>query len=130
MNTAEMHEVSVATQEGKLTFPQVVGRLLRAEVESYCVDFISGTKTYYTTSGQTHTERMLLKLDSVAEEFSADLLVASIRAAQADSIRYPEFVERSRSAGVLGYWAFLTGRQVIYFGRKGELHIEKFPGTK
>jgi uncharacterized protein YbcV (DUF1398 family) len=50
------------------------------------------------------------------------------RGAQQDAIRYPEFVRRSRAAGVIGYWAFLTGRKVIYFGRQGEQHIENFPG--
>ena len=54
-------------------------------------------------------------------------LVAAIRGAQADTVRYPEFVKRSTAAGVIGYWAFLTGKRVIYFGRKGEQHIEEFP---
>jgi hypothetical protein len=27
----------------------------------------------------------------------------------------------------VAYWAFLTGRKVIYFGRKGESHLEDFP---
>jgi uncharacterized protein YbcV (DUF1398 family) len=53
--------------------------------------------------------------------------VAAIRGAQADTVRYPEFVKRSTAAGVIGYWAFLTGKRVIYFGRKGEQHIEEFP---
>ncbi len=39
----------------------------------------------------------------------------------------PEFVSRSTAAGTVGYWAFLTGKRVIYFGRKGEQHIEEFP---
>jgi hypothetical protein len=42
-------------------------------------------------------------------------------------VRYPELVKRSTPAGVIGYWAFLTGERVIYFGRKGEQHIEEFP---
>jgi uncharacterized protein YbcV (DUF1398 family) len=54
-------------------------------------------------------------------------LVAAIREAQADTIPYPEFIKRSTAAGVIGYWAFLTGRKVIYFGRKGETHTEEFP---
>jgi hypothetical protein len=29
----------------------------------------------------------------------------------------------------LGYWAFLAGQRVVYFGRKGEQHIEEFPPT-
>jgi uncharacterized protein YbcV (DUF1398 family) len=39
-------------------------------------------------------------------------------------------MKRSAAAGVIGYWAFLSGRKVIYFGRKGELHVEEFPGAK
>jgi uncharacterized protein YbcV (DUF1398 family) len=130
MNTAVIQEVTVATQEGKMTFPQVVGKLLAEGVESYCVDFIAGRKTYYATDGETRSESMILKLDPVANEFSAADLVAAIRGAQADTVRYPEFVKRSTAAGVAGYWAFLAGRQVVYFGRKGEMHIEKFLNAK
>jgi len=64
------------------------------------------------------------------EEFSPSEVVAAIRGAQADAIRYPEFVKRSVAAGVIAYWAFLTGKRVIYFGRKGEFHIEEFPRLK
>ena len=130
MNVEVMHKVSLETQKGQLTFPQAVGRLLEVGVESYCVDFAAGRKTYYTVGGEAHTEPMILKLEPVAAEFSSADLVAAIRGAQADTIRYPEFVKRSAAAGVIGYWAFLTGKQVIYFGRKGELHIEKFPGSR
>ncbi len=130
MNTEVIHEVTVATQKGELTFPQAVGRLLEVGVESYCVDFAARRKTYYATSGETAIEPMFLTLEPVAEEFSDADLVAAIRGAQADTVRYPEFVKRSIAAGVIGYWAFLTGKQVIYFGRKGELHIERFPGAK
>lgn len=130
MNAQVIHEVNAATEEGKMTFPQVVGKMLEAGIESYFVDFIAGRKTCYATTGETVTEPMILKLDPVAEEFSTDALVAAIRGAQADTVRYPEFVKRSTAAGVAGYWAFLTGKQVIYFGRKGEVHIERFPGAK
>ena len=130
MNTEVMHQVAVATEEGRMTFPQVVGKLLEIGVESYFVDFATGRKTHYSADGRTHTEPMILKLDPVAEEFSSSNLIAAIRGAQADTVRYPEFVKRSTAAGVIGYWAFLAGKRVVYFGRKGELHIEKFPGSK
>jgi len=130
MNTQEMHEVSVETQQGKLTFPQVVQRLLAAGVESYLVDFAAARKTCYLADGATHTEAMILNLDPIAADFNAAGLVAAIRGAQADTVRYPEFVRQSSAAGVIGYWAFLTGKRVIYFGRKGEQHIEEFPKPK
>jgi uncharacterized protein YbcV (DUF1398 family) len=122
-----IHELAIATQQGKMTFPQVVKGLLEAGVESYLVDFAAKQKTHYLKDGSTHKVAMILNPDPVAAEFDSAGLVAAIRGAQADTVRYPEFVKRSTAAGVIGYWAFLTGKRVIYFGRKGEQHIEEFP---
>lgn len=127
MNTKVMHDALQGSSEGRLTFPQVIGMLTGAGVESYCVDFISGVDTFYMPDGRTHAEPVPLNSTPVAEEFSAGGVVAAIRAAQADTMRYPEFVGVVKGAGVAGYHVYLTGRKVIYFGRKGELHIEDFP---
>ncbi len=119
-------ELALATQQGKMTFPRVVQGLLEVGVESYLVDFEAKQKTHYLTDGTTYTVPMILDPGPIAAEFSSADLVAAIRGAQADTVRYPEFVKRSSAAGVIGYWAFLTGKRVIYFGRKGEQHIEEF----
>jgi len=76
------------------------------------------------------TVPMILEPGPIAGEFNGAGLMEAIRGAQADTVRYPEFVSRSTAAGVIGYWAFLTGKRVIYFGRKGEEHIEEFPRPK
>jgi uncharacterized protein YbcV (DUF1398 family) len=127
MSKQVIHELAIATQQGKLTFPQVVKGLLEVGVESYLVDFAAKQKTHYLTDGTTHTVPMILHPGPIASEFDSAALVAAIRGAQADTVRYPEFVKRSTAAGMIGYWAFLTGKRVIYFGRKGEQHIEEFP---
>jgi uncharacterized protein YbcV (DUF1398 family) len=127
MSTQVIHELAIATQQGKVTFPQVVKGLLEVGVESYLVDFATKQKTHYLADGTTHTVAMILDPGPIAAEFSDADLVAAIRGAQADTVRYPEFVKRSTAAGVIGYWAFLTGKRVIYFGRKGEQHVEEFP---
>jgi uncharacterized protein YbcV (DUF1398 family) len=125
-----MHEVLAKTQAGELIFPEVVRKLLEAGVESYFCDLARGEETFYTSDGQTHVEKMTLPLAHIAEEFSSSAVAEAIRGAQADTIRYPEFAKRSAAAGVIAYWAFLTGRKVIYFGRKGEFHVEEFPRAK
>jgi uncharacterized protein YbcV (DUF1398 family) len=122
-----IEEILAETQAGQLIFPEVVRRLLEVGVESYFVDLATGTDTFYLSDGKTQVERMTLPLLPVAEEFSAAELIAAIRGAQADTIRYPEFRKRSAAAGVIAYWAFLTGKKVVYFGRKGEFHVEEFP---
>jgi len=127
MDTKVIQEVMTETQEGRMVFPEVVRRLSSAGVESYFVDFIAGVETVYGGDGETHTASMTLKPAPVAAVFSGDGVVAAIRGAQADMVRYPEFVKLSTAAGVAGYWAFLTGKKVIYFGRKGEMHVEEFP---
>jgi uncharacterized protein YbcV (DUF1398 family) len=120
-------ELALATQQGKLTFPKVVQGLLEVGVESYLVDFAAKQKIHYLADGSTYTVPMILEPGPIATEFNGAGLAAAIRGAQADTVRYPEFVQRSTAAGVIGYWAFLTGKRVIYFGRKGEQHIEEFP---
>jgi uncharacterized protein YbcV (DUF1398 family) len=127
MNTNAIHEVMGESQAGKLIFPEVVRRLLEAGVESYFIDFAKGEETCYMLDGNTHVEKMTVPMAAISSEFSTSGVVAAIRGAQTDSIRYPEFVTRATTAGVAGYWAFLTGKKVIYFGRKGEFHVEEFP---
>jgi uncharacterized protein YbcV (DUF1398 family) len=127
MSKHAIHELAIATQQGNLTFPQVVKELLELGVESYLVDFAAKQKTHYLADGTTHAVPVILEPGPIAESFNSADLAAAIRGAQADMVRYPEFVKRSTAAGVIGYWAFLTGERVIYFGRKGEQHIEEFP---
>ena len=38
-------------------------------------------------------------------------------------------MRQAAAAGVVAYWAFLTGRKVMYHGRKGDMHFEEFPGS-
>jgi uncharacterized protein YbcV (DUF1398 family) len=130
MDTVAIHEVLAESQAGKLIFPEVVRRLLEVGVESYFCDLANGAEIFYMTDGATHAEKMILPLTPIAAEFSSADVVAAIRGAQTDTIRYPEFMKRSAAAGVIAYWAFLTGRRVIYFGRKGEVHVEEFPKAK
>jgi uncharacterized protein YbcV (DUF1398 family) len=127
MSKQTIQELAIATQLGKATFPEVVKGLLAGGVESYFVDFAAKQKTHYLKDGTTHTVPMILDPGPIAVEFDKATLVAAIRGAQADTVRYPEFVQCSTAAGVIGYWAFLTGEKVSYFGRKGEQHIEEFP---
>ena len=92
-----------------MVFPEVVRRLTEVGVESYFVDFSDGKESFYASDGGSYTEKMNLPRDRVAEEFSSAGIVAAIRGAQADTIRYPEFVKQSIAAGVIAYWAFLAG---------------------
>jgi uncharacterized protein YbcV (DUF1398 family) len=130
MNIEVMRNTLQESEAGRLTFPEVIQTLAGVGVESYFADLARRTDTFYLPNGETHVEPMTHPATEIAEEFSQSGVVAAIRAAQADEIRYPEFVRRAMAAGTTRYWVFLAGRKVIYFGRKGDFHIEEFPGSK
>ncbi len=127
MSKQVIHELALATQQGKMTFPEVVRGLLEVGVESYLVNFATMQKTHFLSDGATHMVPMILDPGPVASEFDSDAIGAALSDAQADVIRYPEFVKRVVAAGAIGYWAFLTGKKVVYLGRKGEQYIREFP---
>ena len=90
MNTNVIHEVLAKSQAGELIFPEVVRRLLEVKVESYFCDLATGAETFYMAHGKTHVETMVLPLAPIAEQFSSSGLIAAIRGAQTETIRYPE----------------------------------------
>jgi uncharacterized protein YbcV (DUF1398 family) len=63
----------------------------------------------------------------IPESFDGDGVVLAIRGAQSDRLRYPEFLKLTMAAGCIGYMVWISGRHVSYFGRHGEVHVEKFP---
>lgn len=65
----------------------------------------------------------------LAAEFDAAGLKAAILDSQTKGQHYRDFTGRAMQAGVQGYFAFLRGQRVTYFGRDGEQHTEWFPGA-
>ena len=125
MKTELMQRALRMSEAGELRFPEVIGILHEADVESYQVDFLRGDDTFYLPDGRTHVEA--IHVGVVAADFSRDGVVEAIRGAQADRIRYPEFVRQILEAGVAAYRVHLTGKRAVYVGRKGEMHVEEFP---
>ena len=127
MDVSVAEECTLLSDEGRISFPEVVQKLLKAQIELYYADLLAESKTYYsknsvcTIASKEHGSRV------VAEEFHAEEVKAAIRESQSAQIKYQEFLKKIRHAGVISYMVFLKGRKVIYFGRKGEQHIEQFP---
>jgi len=69
-------------------------------------------------------------LPPVAPEFDAAALRANILDSQQNGQKYRDFTHRAMEGGVQGYFAFLRGKRVTYFGRSGDQHTEWFPGAR
>lgn len=114
---------------GEIHFGQLVPLLLDLGVESYRVDYRRGDTTYHWTTGAMHVLTSHGAEAPIPEHFDAPAVRAAILASQRGDQRYDDFVRRTLAAGCVGYDAWLTGRNVVYHGRRGERWVEWFPGA-
>lgn len=121
-----IHEVTRASNENRMPFPQVVEALMAVGVERYHTDLIAGRKTYYLPDGETETVPSH-RTSVAAERFSAEGVEQALRAIQRGDISYTEFCDRIAAVGCVSYIASLTGRCVMYIGRANDYFIERFP---
>lgn len=131
MNTDIVIETARKTLGGGIAFPEVVSRLLAAGVEFYHVDYIGMEKTFYGADGAMAVTPINYEgMPPVALEFSLESIRADILDSQRNGQHYRDFTRRAMEAGVQGYFAFLRGKRVTYFGRQGDQHVEWFPGAQ
>ena len=130
MNTDIIIKTARKTLVGTIAFPEVVSQLLSAGVEYYHVDYVGMKKAFYSADGGAVVTPINYEgLPLVASEFSVEALRANILDSQRNGQHYRDFTRRAMEAGVQGYFAFLRGKRVTYFGRQGDQHIEWFPGA-
>lgn len=113
---------------GAINFGQLVSKLIELGVEAYRVDYRRGESTYYLPSGATHTQALSVP-HAIADPFDAAGVREAVRGAQRGEVIYPEFLRRTAAAGCVGYDVCLTGKHVVYHGRRGERQVEWFPGA-
>lgn len=130
MDSAIVNEAARATLDGTLPFPEIVGRLIGTGVESYHVDYAGLRKTFYGTDGAQVVVPIACEgLPAIAAEFDITAVRAAILDSQQHGQKWRDFSRRVTAAGVQGYFAFLRGRRVTYYGRTGDQHTEWFPGA-
>ncbi len=127
--TAVVQECAALSMAGQIHFGEVVDRLTAAGIERYHADYTRMENTYYTPDGASCVVPMDHASLPVADAFSAEQVQAAVRQAQGGQIMYPQFVRLTAAAGCVGYFVQIAGKCVQYFGRKGEIHTEWFPGA-
>jgi uncharacterized protein YbcV (DUF1398 family) len=124
-----MQECTVASDQERITFPDVVMKLAQAGVERYHADLLRAEKVYYLPSGESHRVQADEVGATAATEFVAGDVAAAVRAIQQQKIQYREFCERIVQAGCVGYMVSLAGRRAVYYGRTGDSYVELFPNA-
>jgi uncharacterized protein YbcV (DUF1398 family) len=118
-----------ASHAGTGNFGEQVMQLMAHGVESYRVDFRERTSTYFLPSGSSYRVSIHAPEVAIGDRFDAAAILEAIRGSQRGDVKYPEFMDRAVRAGCVGYVVWIAGRHVTYFGRRGETHVERFPGT-
>ncbi|MBL8800072.1 MAG: DUF1398 family protein [Planctomycetia bacterium] len=130
MNTESIVAAARASLAGTAPFPEIVAQLLAAGVEYYHVDYVGLQQTFYGPGGGTVVTPIPFEnLPSVAAELDTAALRAAIVDSQRHGQKFRDFSRRAMAAGVQGYFAFLRGQRVTYWGRSGDQHTEWFPGA-
>jgi len=131
MDADVVNSLAVATLDGSMPFPLIIGKLIAEGVEYYHVDFAANSFTFYSAAGSVVTASLPFEgLPSVSVDFDVTALKAAILDSQQHGQEFRSFCERAIRAGVQGYFAFLRGHRVTYLGRQGNQHVEWFPGAK
>lgn len=124
-----LRECTEASDEERVTFPEVVMKLMQAGVERYHADLLRAEKIYYLPSGESHRIAAVSIEALPANGFAPASVEAAVRAIQQQKIQYREFCERIARAGCVGYMVSLAGRRAVYYGRSGENYVEPFPSA-
>ena len=115
-------------ESGAMTFPQIIGTLMKEGFDGYSVDCRRGAATYYLScdSVDLPTHRTATP---IAAAFDATAVQAAIREAQqlVPGQTYAGFCKKVMTAGYAGYIVSFPGPRVVYYGRDAETHVERFP---
>lgn len=131
MDADTVDSLARATLDGSLSFPQIVDKLVAEGVEYYHVDYAAKTFTFYGETGSPIISPLAFEgLPSISQVWDAVALKEAISDSQHNGQGFREFCRRAMVSGVQGYFAFLRGKRVTYFGRLGDHHVEWFPGTE
>jgi uncharacterized protein YbcV (DUF1398 family) len=130
MNADHVRELGRATLSGSLPFPEIVRKLIDEGVDYYHVDYAALQMSFYSALGGVALFPLSLEnLPAIAAVFDPPALMAAIRDSQNNGQKFRDFASRAVQAGVAGYFAFLSGQRVTYFGRHGDHLVEWFPGA-
>src|SRR5690349_21527898 len=101
-------------ETGSMTFPQIVGTLMKAGFDGYAIDLRRAAATYYLPNGEAVELNAAKSSVPVAERFDAEAVRAAIREAQAlvPGYTYRGFCAKVSAAGCAGYLVSFPGKRV------------------
>ena len=112
-------------------FPYLAETLRRAGVTRNVWALPSGQSLFLTENGPVVMQGspLLMGAEDVPR-FDREALIRALRVDQAGESTFPEFLEASWRAGVVGYDVDFAARTVKYCGCNGEEYVEAYPAVE
>jgi uncharacterized protein YbcV (DUF1398 family) len=130
MNNEQIAAIEKCTQaalDGTMIFPEILSMLAAHGVERYHADYSRQELSYYLVDGASHVVSVPAFKSEIGNEFQAAIVAAAVKQSQNGEHSFVDFVRKTTNAGCVGYFVQISGGCVIYFGRHGETHVERFP---
>lgn len=122
---AQKHAMSIRPKVGG--FPVLAEVLRQAGVQMNRWSLPSCQSVYVMNDGAVVQQGTPLVTGThEIPKFDREALIAAIRKDQEGRITFPEFLQATWNAGVIGYDADFAGRKVIYYGSHGERYLEEY----
>jgi len=109
-------------------FPYLAETLRRAGVRRNVWTLPAGQSLFLTEEGPVVAPGVPLATGMVdIPAFDGEALIRALRTDQAGESTFPEFLEATWRAGVVGYEVDFGARTVTYVGCQGEAYVEAYP---
>lgn len=125
MDTKAISDCFQLSLAGQNTFLEVLKLLNEVGVQRFHIDLVKLERICYSRNEEVYVEKFIL--DSPIEkskDFSEKGIDEAIAQIQSRQIEFVDFLGRLIASGVAGYWVFIDGDRIIYYGRSGELHTK------
>jgi|SRR6516165_548934 len=131
MDTKAISDCFQMSLAGQNTFREVLKLLSATGVQRFHIDLIRLERICYSKDDEVYVERFFfdLPIEKRPKEFNENGIVDAIRQIQERQIEFVEFLRRLIASGVAGYWVFIEGDRIIYYGRNGEQYLRPLAAT-
>lgn len=129
LQTAQKFAMSIRPKVGG--FPYLAEALRAAGVSRNVWSLPSCQSVYVTKFGSVVQQGtpLVTGTHDVAK-FDREGLIRALRTDQAGNSTFPEFLQASWAAGVVGYDVDFANRKVTYFGSNGESYVEAYQAVE
>jgi uncharacterized protein YbcV (DUF1398 family) len=128
LTAAQAHAMSVRPQVGG--FPALAEVLRHAGVQANRWSLPSCQSVYVMKEGSVVQQGTPLVTGThQIPAFDEDALIAALRTDQQGRSTFPEFLEATWKAGVIGYDVDFERRKVTYYGARAESYAESYPAV-